>query len=787
MINEDSIRLGVMPPLTGIVAIYGQEISFAAKIACQEVNNNGGVLGKQLEIVIEDDGSRAESAVSAAEKLVQQHHCKAIIGNLLSNSRIAVAYRVAEPFKIPYLNFSFYEGSISSRYFFHFAALPNQQIDKMIPYMQNKYGPRMFFAGNNYEWPRGSISAAIQVLEKTDGKVVGKEYYPIGVSQNNIDRLLDNVAESGADVFVPYFAGTDQVNLLTSFTTKGLKKNMAVVMGHYDETMANHLSAEVREGFYSSNTYFMSVDTPENRQYLETLRIMPGITGIWPHGNGTLSNFGEGTYLCVKAFAKAANMTNSIEPESLISALESTSLVGPQGVVQMDPVTHHAQVNSYLSRCRTDGTFEIIEYFGAIRPVIPERYRYMHISDQAYVEKDIRLQARMIEQISESILLVDVSEKTIVYNNPAAKNMFGYSNKELMGKHLSELIATSGETGEKVSNEINDILYREGIWKKDVKMLDRKGSTFWCSVSGSAFTHAEHGEVWMLMLSDISELRKYRDHLKTMVVERTKELNEAKQKAEAANIAKSEFLANMSHELKTPLNSVIGFSEILKDKSFGEINEKQERYLDNIHKSGKYLLEMICDIIDLSRAESGKLDMELNEVTLPLIMDYSFTRIKPAALRKSIEIEKYIDKHMTTINADEAKLKKILDILLDNAVKFTPDGGMIRVATDMIGNSVHISVTDTGIGIELVGRNSIFEGFKQIDGFFKRKQGGIGLGLALAKKFVEMHDGKIWLESPPKKDKALEEGKGSSFIFTIPCEPKGEIQVEGEKQTRNSH
>ena len=153
------IKLGLMPPLTGLVRIYGPEISRAGQIACQEVNENGGVLGRPLELFIEDDGSLPESAVAAAEKLVIRDQCTAIIGNLLSNSRIAVAYRVVEPRKIPYLNFSFYEGSIASRYFFHFAALPNQQIERMIPYMREKYGPRMFFAGNNYEWPRGSINA----------------------------------------------------------------------------------------------------------------------------------------------------------------------------------------------------------------------------------------------------------------------------------------------------------------------------------------------------------------------------------------------------------------------------------------------------------------------------------------------------------------------------------------------------------------------------------------------------------------------------------------------------
>lgn len=249
-------------------------------------------------------------------------------------------------------------------------------------------------------------------------------------------------------------------------------------------------------------------------------------------------------------------------------------------------------------------------------------------------------------------------------------------------------------------------------------------------------------------------------------------LMQAKNMAETANIAKSEFLANMSHELKTPLNSVIGFSEILLDKSFGEINEKQEKYLNNINKSGKCLLDMVCDIIDLSRAEAGKLEIELNEVTLPLLLDYAVTKSKPVAIKKNIEIKTHMDKELSAINADEAKLRKIIDILLGNAIKFTPDGGMVKVEAVKLEDKIRISVTDTGIGIKPEDKERILKGFEQVDGSYTRKHGGAGLGLALARKLVEAHGGKIRTESPPDKSMALEADKGSSFIFTIPCKLK---------------
>ena len=362
----EPVRLGLMPPMSGLVDMYGTEIVRAARLACDEINQRGGVLGRPLELIVEDDGSLPPTAVAAAQRLVDEHRCVALIGNLLSNSRIAVASQVAAPRRIPYLNFSFYEGSISGRYFFNFAALPNQQIDRMIPYMATHYGLKMFFAGNNYEWPRGSIDAAKRSLVALGGDVVGEEYLPIGATNAEISGLLEKLARSGADVFVPYFAGADQLALLSKFTERGLKRRMAVVMGHYDEVLAARLSPEVRSGFYSSNTYFMSVDTPINRSLLDRLSRLPGVSGLMPDGDGVLTNFGEGAWLCVQAFAAAAEKAGSTDAEALVEALAEVRVNAPQGEVLMDPQTQHAAVNSYLARSRADGAFTIVERFGRI-------------------------------------------------------------------------------------------------------------------------------------------------------------------------------------------------------------------------------------------------------------------------------------------------------------------------------------------------------------------------------------------------------------------------------------
>lgn len=446
--GENTIKLGLMPPLSGIVELYGKEITWAGTIAAAEINTSGGVLGKPLELIIQDDGSLPEPAVYAANRLIDECGCVALIGNLLSNSRIAVSSLVSEPRKIPYLNFSFYEGSISGRYFFHFAALPNQQIDKMIPYMAKHFGPKMFFAGNNYEWPRGSIDAAKRVLRREGGEIIGEEYLSIGASPDEIHKLLMAVAHSGADVFVPYFAGSDQIHLLTLFTRMGLKKRMVVVMGHYDEAMVSVLAPEVREGFYSSNTYFMSLDTPRNKRYLDLLRQLPQVNGIHPHGNGVLTNFGEGTYLCVHAFAQAVNLAGTTAAADLVPVLETIQLEGPQGTVYMDKDTHHAIVNTYLSRCNSDGTFTLIERFGQIAPLIPERYRSTKMPvipslprpPSESLQRELSFISKSILEAADIAVIATDAVGTILQANRGAYDLFGYAKGELPGLAINMLV-----------------------------------------------------------------------------------------------------------------------------------------------------------------------------------------------------------------------------------------------------------------------------------------------------------------------------------------------------------
>jgi signal transduction histidine kinase len=238
------------------------------------------------------------------------------------------------------------------------------------------------------------------------------------------------------------------------------------------------------------------------------------------------------------------------------------------------------------------------------------------------------------------------------------------------------------------------------------------------------------------------------------------EIQEKSRQLEVANRHKSEFLANMSHELRTPLNAIIGFSEVLDERYFGELNPKQAEYVKDIHSSGKHLLQLINDILDLSKIEAGRMELEVGDFDLPAALQNAMTLVRERAQRHGIALGLDVDPSLGSFRADERKFKQIMLNLLSNAVKFTPEGGKVGVAAKLNGSAVEVSVSDTGVGIAPEDQAIVFEEFRQVGRDYTRKAEGTGLGLALTRRFVELHGGAISLSSTV--------GKGSTFTFTLP-------------------
>jgi signal transduction histidine kinase len=274
-----------------------------------------------------------------------------------------------------------------------------------------------------------------------------------------------------------------------------------------------------------------------------------------------------------------------------------------------------------------------------------------------------------------------------------------------------------------------------------------------------------HQDLGAFSRSHVELLKTFADQA-VIAIENIRLFNEIQQKSrqlEAASRHKSEFLANMSHELRTPLNAITGFSEVLLERMFGEINPKQTEYLQDILSSGRHLLSLINDILDLSKIEAGRMELTLAQFHLPLALENALTLVKERVARHGIALDIDVDPALGEFVGDERKIKQILLNLLSNAVKFTPEGGRVGVKAGLADGTIEIAVSDTGIGIAPKDQEAIFEEFRQVGGDEARKVEGTGLGLTLTKKFVEMHGGRIWVES--------EVGKGSTFRFTLPVGP----------------
>ena len=365
----------------------------------------------------------------------------------------------------------------------------------------------------------------------------------------------------------------------------------------------------------------------------------------------------------------------------------------------------------------------------------------------------------LLEAAPDAIIETD-AEGRIVLLNRGTERMFGYKREELLGARVEILVPEAargrhqqhreGYRGHPETRPMGIGLTLEGR-KKD-------GSRIPVEISLSP-VETEEGFRVTAILRDVSERRQAEDALRAVQEKYTQELANRNRELERANRLKSEFLASMSHELRTPLHTVIGFSELLGEELEGPLNEKQKRFVSHIHKDSLHLLELINDVLDLSKIESGRLTLRMEVFDFPVVLEESLGSIRPQAYGKSQTIETDVVSPLP-LEADRLRIKQVLVNLLSNAVKFTPEAGLIRVTARANGSNAVVSVSDTGIGIAKSEHESIFDKFYQVSATTKGVREGTGLGLAITKHLVEEHGGELSLQSEP--------GKGSVFTFTIP-------------------
>jgi diguanylate cyclase (GGDEF)-like protein/PAS domain S-box-containing protein len=386
---------------------------------------------------------------------------------------------------------------------------------------------------------------------------------------------------------------------------------------------------------------------------------------------------------------------------------------------------------------------------------------------------------------SEDMIITTDSRGKIVQFSRGGERILGYKKDEVVGKKASELYVNRDERA-----RVLEAVIRDGaVHNYETRLRRKDGSEADISLTISQLRDKTGKVIGTVGISkDITDEKRLRDdlgraneglqeltaRLEDKVMERTRELERINKELTQANQIKARFISHMSHELRTPLTSIMGFSEILLDNTFGELNERQHRHVSNIHTSGRHLLHLVNNILDLAKIEAGKVDLSCSDFSVKEAVDEVVMIMHSLSGKKSIQLKVEIDPDVQTFNADKVKFKQILYNLVSNAIKFTPEGGdagirvgrtagsgrALRDVTELEG-SLKVTVWDKGIGIKEEDRERVFEEFEQADPSFAKNYQGTGLGLALTKRLVDLHGGQMTVKSAY--------GEGSEFTFTLPA------------------
>ncbi len=377
----------------------------------------------------------------------------------------------------------------------------------------------------------------------------------------------------------------------------------------------------------------------------------------------------------------------------------------------------------------------------------------------------------LVENATDCIYLLDEAGKIRMVNR-ASTRLTGYRKRELIGKHFSVLFEER-----EYRKLLNRVLKRPRFRRVDrleTRIIGKGGESIPVEVSVLPVRQRQKVIGYQGIVRDIRDRIQHEEELKrrSEEIERmNRELRETNRRLQAMDSMKTQFVSNVSHELRTPLNAILGYAELLKEGLYGKMSDAQKEALDHIIASGNYLLNLINQLLDFALIHNDKLKMYKEACSVYSIADAAISTIRPAAEQKELRLRKYIAPNLPRVVVDGQKIFQVLLNLLSNAVKFTEQGD-ISLRIRQKDSYIEFVVEDSGIGIDPADFDKIFEDFQQVSGGMSRKYGGAGLGLSLAKHFVRMHGGQIWVESVP--------GKGSAFHFTIPVE-EGEGTAEQSK------
>ncbi|MCC3431023.1 MAG: urea ABC transporter substrate-binding protein [Microcoleus sp. PH2017_04_SCI_O_A] len=802
----EPIKIGVLHSLTGTMSISEISVKDATLLAVEEINAAGGVLGRPLEAVIADGASDLQTFAQKAKQLLQESQVAVVFGCWTSASRKAVlpAFEYGNGLLFYPVQ---YEGLEQCPNIFYTGAAPNQQIVPGVNYLLAQGKRKIFLLGSDYIFPRTANLIVKAQLAALGGELAGEVYLPLG--SREVDEAIAHILAVKPDAILNSLNGDSNVAFFLRLREAGLKpEDLPVMSVSVAEEEIRAIGPSNIAGHWVVWNYFQTVDTAENQKFVKDYKARYG-------ENRVTDDPIEAAYLGVYLWKKAVEKAGSIDVIKVRAAAKNIEFAAPSGMVKIDAKTQHTWKTVRIGQVRSDGQIEEIWNSGA--PVQPDPFLKSYPWAAALSPKQISVGTRA-SLLGLFVIMVLIAWMAVGVGWMGSLEM---KNSLLAMQAASAPAGAAEATMAVLAEQTMAVASRTQSWLVGALVLSSIAGIVAC-VSVSAIIRnlgllretaqliasgdltarspvVSNDAIGVLsstlntMAQQISSLLKGLEVRQRQLEERSGELEIAKNAAEAANRAKSTFLANMTHELRTPLNAIIGYSELLQEEALELGEEEFVMDLASINMAGKQLLNIISDILDISKIEAGKMTLFLETFDVLNLVDQVMTTVQPLVGKNGNTLSVNCDRDIGTIYADSAKLRQALLNLASNAAKFTDRGkitinvwkeesevlpvenseDLSDIASEFHKYSIVFQVTDTGIGMTDDQISRLFGAFSQADDSTTRRYGGTGLGLTISRKFCQMMGGDITVES--------QFDGGSTFTIRLPMAIKIEKEAEGDR------
>ncbi|MEG4940953.1 urea ABC transporter substrate-binding protein [Microcoleus sp. F4-D5] len=806
--TREPIKIGVLHSLTGTMSISEISVKDATLLAVEEINAGGGVLGRPLAAVIEDGASDLQTFAQKAKQLLLEAQVAVVFGCWTSASRKAVLPIFEHGRGLLFYPVQ-YEGLEQCPNIFYTGAAPNQQIVPGVNYLLAQGKRKIFLLGSDYIFPRTANRIVKAQLAALGGELAGEVYLPLG--SREVGEAIAHILAVKPDAILNTLNGDSNVAFFHKLREAGLKpEDFPVMSVSIAEEEVRAIGPSNIAGHLVVWNYFQTVDTPENRKFVQAYKARYG-------ENRVTDDPIEAAYLGVYLWKQAVEKAGSTDAVKVRAAAKNIEFAAPSGKVKIDAQTQHIWKTVRIGKVRLDGQIEEIWNSGV--SVQPDPFLKGYAWAAALAPRPISLGTRASlsglfvilvlitwmavgvgwmgsAEMKNYLLAIEAASGPAAGVPEAAmvvlveQTLFVASRTQhwLMGALVLSLIA-----GIVAFVSVSAIIRNLGLLRETAEQMASGDLTARSPVVSNDAIGVLSSTL-NTMAQQISSLLNGLEVRQQQLEERSRELEVAKNAAEAANRAKSTFLANMTHELRTPLNAIIGYSELLQEEALELGEEEFVMDLASINIAGKQLLNIISDILDISKIEAGKMTLFLENVEVLDLIEQVVTTVQPMLGKNGNTLIVNCDRNIGTIYSDSSKLRQALLNLVSNAAKFTErgkitinvwkeEGEVLRVENSeklpadpclCQQPSIVFQVSDTGIGMTEDQLSRLFGAFTQADDSTTRRYGGTGLGLTISRKFCQMMGGDITVES--------EFDCGSSFTIRLPIEITSQKKVAPDRR-----